>query len=98
MTLLWKEFYPILLSHHDLSIKRLAGLFRHLRQTPDILQLCDTDIKDQLEQGIVEVVDDIQPHNNLIHYLPHYAVLREDKATTKLRTVHDTSACTSRKA
>ena len=83
MTLPQKEFHLILPSHHDLSIKRLTGLFKHLQQTPDILQQYDTVIKDQLEQGIVKVVDDTEPQNNLIHYLPYHPVLREDKAMTK---------------
>ena len=94
VTLPWKEFHLILLSHHDLSVKRLTGLFRRLRQTPDILQQYDTVIKDQLEWGIVEVVDDAEPQNNLIHYLPHHPLVREDKTTTKLRIVYDASAKT----
>jgi len=94
VTLPWKESHPILPSHYDLSVKRLTGLFKRLRHTPEILQQYDTVIKDQLERGIVEVVDDTGSQNNLTHYLPHHPVVREDKSTTKLRIVYDASAKT----
>ena len=94
VTLSWKEFHPILPSHHELSVKRLTGLFRRLQQTPDLLQQYDTVIKDQLKRGIVGIVDDTETQNNLIHYLPHHPVVREDKTTTKLRIVYDASAKT----
>ena len=49
-------------------------------------------IKDQLDKGIVKVVK--QPELSCgqeVHYMPHHDVVREDKATTKLRIVHDAS-------
>ena len=42
----------------------------------------------------MEIVDDTEPQNNLIHYLPHHPVVREDKTMTKLRIVYDASAKT----
>ena len=51
-------------------------------------------IKDQLKGGIVEIVNDTESQNNLIHYLPRHPVVREDKTTTKLRIVYDASAKT----
>ena len=45
----------------------------------------DKVIKDQLNRGIVEIVS--QPEiasGKEVHYLPHHAVVREDKTTTKL--------------
>ena len=43
----------------------------------------------------MEVVDDVRPQSNSIHYLPHHPVIREDKLTTEVRVVYDASAITS---
>ena len=87
-----KEAHPALPTHY---LKRLTGLLQRLRQTPDILQQYDALIKEQLEKGIVEVVEKGRSQGNPIHYLPHHPVIREDKLTTKVRVVYDASAKTS---
>jgi len=87
----WKELHKPLPDNYHLSHRRLKGLLHRLRQTPDVLQQYDSIIRDEIEQGIVESV----PANStpsLCHYLPHHAVVRNDKATTKLRIVYDASA------
>ncbi len=38
VTLPWKEFHDSLLDHYQLSLKRLNGLLRRLRQEPVILE------------------------------------------------------------
>ena len=52
----------------------------------------DDIIQEQLRKGIIEVVpaDEVPP--NTIHYLPHHAVVRQNKSTTKVRVVYDASA------
>ena len=41
----------------------------------------------------MEIVMDLDPMNaERVHYLLHHAVVRQDKATTKLRIVYDASA------
>ena len=56
----------------------------------------DSIIKDQLNRGIVEVVKDLSVHDeDHVHYLPHHGVVRQDKATSKLRIVYDASAKSS---
>ena len=92
VSLPWREYHDPLPDNYDLSRKRLYGLLRILKQNPDILREYDTIIHDQLERGIVEVVEDPDNTPKMIHYLPHHAVIRRDKKTTKVRVVYDASA------
>ena len=85
----WKTPKRDLPNNYDLSLKRLNGLLRRLKHEPDVLAEYDTVIKTQLHQGIVEPVED-QSSVDVpgVRYLPHHAVIRRDKATTKLHVVH----------
>ena len=50
-------------------------------------------IKEQLSKGIIEQVDKSEPSvHGATHYIPHHAVIRQDKQTTKLRVVYNASA------
>ena len=40
------------------------------------------------------MVDELKAPSHQVHYLPHHAVIRSDKETTKLRVVYDASATT----
>ena len=89
----WKLPHPILPDNYELSMKRLSNLLKLLNQDPEVLKEYDSVIKEQLKNGIVEVVE--KPADGEVgktHYLPHHAVIRRDKATTKLRVVYDASA------
>ena len=44
-----------------------------------------------LKEGILEEMQ-IGFKTDSIHYLPHHAVVKEDRETTKVRTVFDVSA------
>ena len=63
-----------------------------LRQDPEILKEYDRTFKDQLEKGIIEVVPEVESQPAQTHYLPHHAVVRCDRTTTKLCIVFDASA------
>ena len=95
VSLPWKEAHAPLPDNYDLSLKRLVGLLKRLKQNPGILQQYNMVIREQIEQGIVEFVDTQTRPHSLVHYLPHHAVIREDKATTKLRIVYDASSRTT---
>ena len=93
VSLPWKDPHPILPDNYQLSLKRLQGLLCCLRQNPKVLQEYDSIIQNQLCQGIVEAIDDPESIGIVkVHYLPHHAVFRQDKETTKLRIVYDASA------
>ena len=64
-----------------------------LHKEPEVLKEYDSVIKEQIERGIVEVADtEARPGTNPVHYIPHHAVIRRDKSTTRLRIVYDASA------
>ena len=92
VSLPWKEFHRPLPDHYQLSLKRLWGLLRQLRQNPTVIREYDHIIRDQLKKSIVEPVTEETPTSNRLHYLPHHAVFCSDKSTTKVRVVYDASA------
>ena len=75
VSLPWKESHAPLPDNYDLSLKRLVGLHKRLKENPEILHQYDTVIREQIEGGIVEFVDTQTSTCNSVHYLPHHAVL-----------------------
>ena len=77
-----------------MSLKCLFGLLRRLKSDPSLLKEYNDVITDQLNRGIVEMVKEtnLSQNHNEVHYIPHHAVIRHDKETTKLRIVFDGSA------
>ena len=88
----WKEAHPTLPDNYNLCVTRLRGLLKRLKHYPDVLCEYNSIIEDQLQQRIVEVVDSSHDDAEKIHYLPHHAVVRRNKETTKVRVVYDASA------
>lgn len=92
VSLPWKVAHPVLPDNRLLSLKRLQGLFHQLKQHPSSLKEYDLLIREQLRMGIVEAVYEQKKPSGIVHYIPHHAVVRMDKQTTKLRVVYDASA------
>ena len=90
----WKQSHPPLADHYNLCLKRLRGLLRRLQGDSKVLHEYDAIIKDQMQRGMVEIVEDDNPDEDRgkVHYMPHHAVVRHDKDTTKVRVVYDGSA------
>ena len=97
MSLPWKKFHDPLPDNYELILKQLHGLLRWLRQNPTILHEYNAIIQDQISKSIVQIVADKEDvSSGKVHYLPHHAVIRKDKETTKVRVVYDASARSSR--
>ena len=94
VSLPWKEPCLALHNNYNLSLRRLKGLFRRMRSSPELLDKYDSVIQEQLNLGIVVPVNEHADCTNRIHYLPHHVVIRKDKSTTKVRVVYDASAKT----
>ena len=89
----WKDPEGTIPNNYQLSIRRLKNLISRLRKSPQTLKMYNDVIRDQLSQGIVQVVKEPTAETGTrVHYLPHHAVLRHDKEATKLRMVYDASA------
>ena len=91
VSLPWRPNQPQLLTNIDLAKKRLQGLLKKLRKHPEVHQEYHAIIQEQLRLGIIEKCSEQSSQNSdgVIHYLPHHAVIRTDKQTTKLRIVYD---------
>ena len=99
VSLPWKEGQLNFSDHYILSLNRLRSLHRHLLKDSQILNEYDRILQDQSSKGIIERVPESQvmsaqphPEFNLVHYLPHHGVVRQDHTTTKLHIVYDGSA------
>ena len=90
----WKEDHPLLPDHLDLHRKRQQGLLKRLKQNPPLLKDYHSVIKDHIDHGIVEVVDNPLSGTDRTHYLPHHCVVQHDKSITKVRVVYDASTRT----
>ena len=90
----WKTDGQPLPTHYELSKTRLTYLQQRLQKNKELMKKYDDIIEEQLQAGIVEPVsteNENRVNNPKIHYLPHHAVVREDK-TTKVRIVFNGSA------
>ena len=94
VSLPWRQQHKPLPDNYQLSLHRLRGLLKRLRQTPEVLREYDDTIRDQIQRGILEDVTVDNKQITQIHCLPHHAVIRTDKSMTKLRIVDDASAKT----
>ncbi|XP_068728870.1 uncharacterized protein [Montipora capricornis] len=88
----WKRDPPKLESNYAQALRRLESVERKLRQDPVKAKAYKTAINEYVEKGFAEEVPDQSDDNGTVRYLPHHAVFRDDKRTTKCRIVFDASA------
>ena len=90
----FKEVHPVLPDNFRNSVARLGSLLRRLKQDPEVLQEYNAVFMEQSSKGMIEDVTDKMLPAGGVHYIPHHALIREDKETTKLRIVFDASSKT----
>ena len=73
-------------------LKRLQQLHSRLKTDQELLEQYDEVIQEQVKSCIIEKVPGCSASDESTHFLPHHGVIREDKATTKVRVVFDGSA------
>ena len=89
----WKSPLVDIPDNYELCSKRLHALLRRLRQDPRLFEQYDKVIREQVEGTIVETVEDPKRiQGEQLHYLPHHAVIKHEKESTKLRVVYNASA------
>ena len=86
----WKTDCPELPSNNELAMGRLRSTTRRLERLGRLKEYHEI-MKQQLEDGILEPVPE-KPTGDVIHYIPHQAVIRDEAETTRLRIVYDCSA------
>ena len=90
----WKPDYEIIPDNFSNSLSRLNSSISRLKKDPSLLQEYDKIIKNQEAEKIIERL----PKNSEVvapggvHYIPHHAVLRKKRETSKVRIVYHASS------
>ena len=96
----WKEDFHPSSTGYQLCESQLRSLHHRLHKDPSLLSEYDKIIQRQLKAGIVEELPAKELTNKAAsqsYYLPHLAVIKKDRETTKVRVVYDGSAKASKK-
>ena len=75
-----------------LSLNRLKGLWKKMKNDSDLLKNYDDIVQEQLKLKIIEEVPKERYNVGSTSYLPHRPVVKEDRSTSKVRMVFDASA------
>ena len=79
-------------SNYDVAKKRFDQLIKKFKMNVPLYDQYNEVIQDYVKQGIVERVKNDNQTDNRLYYLPHRAVIKEERLTTKLRVVFDASS------
>ena len=86
---------PEVRSNFELANGRLTSLMRMLERKPEVKLRYTAVLEDYLQKGYIRLLNNVADgkiRSDDQFYLPHFAVVREDKATTKVRIVFDGAA------
>ena len=91
LNLPFKNHSEVLPDNFNVARSRLFSLKRKLNSNPTFLHEYDQIMKDNLKNNIIEEVNEKEVVTSP-HYLPHHAVIKSDRETTKTRVMFDASA------
>ena len=86
----WKPEIVKVPMNKELAIGRLYSTTRRLEKLKKLEEYHDI-MEAQVKDGILEIVPE-KPTGEVLHYVPHQAVIREDAESTRMRIVYDLSA------
>ena len=92
---LWRKPDVKLPQNLNLCKRRLNSLVKKLRREGKLEEYDDV-LKEYSAKRYIEMVKSSYGHKGILHYLPHFGVMKEDSSTTKLRIVYDVSAKSSK--
>ena len=88
----WKHDRPHLQSNQQMAERRLRSIEKKLKQGESLSQAYQSVIDDYESKGYIREVPEEKPKPSSEWFLPHFSVVRPEKATTKVRIVFDSSA------
>lgn len=88
----WKSSKPDLPNNYEMALGRLQKTEKRLQKTSSVTIAYKEVIQKYLEKGYIRKVDTEEATPEQVWYLPHFPVVRSDRATTKCRIVFDASA------
>ena len=88
-----KDNQETLCDNYRLSRRRLTATLAKLRKNPTLLETYSNTIAEQERLQIIEEVDPSKESEvGRTYYMPHHAVIKENRETTKVRVVYDASS------
>ena len=88
----WKEDTHRMVNNHKMAMKRPQNTEKRLLKNPDVMKAYDEVIDNYLDKGYIRKVPVTEKQPESKWYLPHFAIVKPNKATTKIRIVFDASA------
>ncbi|XP_064459094.1 uncharacterized protein LOC135369435 [Ornithodoros turicata] len=89
----WKsERQPALGDNKALAVQRLEATTRKLRRDPALKEEYDSTIRQYLNLDHAQRVSAPESVSEPLYHMPHHAVIRRDRETTKVRIVFDASS------
>lgn len=91
VSLPWKDNVFNLSNNYNNALSRLNNMCRRFQRNDQLYEQYDNVMCEYLTEGIIEKVDNLTTEN-LVYYLPHHPVIKENRSTTKMRVVFDASS------